>query len=320
MKTTTSANISLSKSGPEEIPFNKPSKLKHMEQFKDLLCVIPALIFLVIFTYYPIVDLFRISFTDWNLIKDTYSYVGTKNWVWLFQGSGWETFLQSMKVTYLYTVGELTISLVGGILLALLFNRISKPFSAMRALVFMPKYIAVSTSAIVFLWILNGESGILDYILNQFGFESVAWTTSEKTALLSVLMLTSWRVVGYAMMIYLSAIRGISQDYYEAASLDGANGFQQFWRITVPLLSPTTLFLFVTTFISSMKVFQSVDVMTEGGPYGSTQVMVHWIYELAFKDFRVDRAAVVSCVFFIILVTFTAATLKWSNKSVNYDS
>ena len=320
MKTTAPANTSVSKPMAAEIPFNKPSKLKRMEQFKGLLCVIPALIFLVIFTYYPIVDLFRISFTDWNLIKDTYTYVGAKNWIWLFQGSGWDTFLQSLKVTALYTLGELTITLVGGILLALLFNRISKPFSAMRAIVFMPKYIAVSTSAIVFLWILNGESGILNYVLNKLGFESVAWTTSEKTALLSVLMLTAWRVVGYSMMIYLSAIRGISQDYYEAASLDGANGFQQFWRITVPLLSPTTLFLFVTTFIASMKVFQSVDVMTEGGPYGSTQVMVHWIYELAFKDFRVDRAAVVSCVFFIILVTFTAATLKWSNKSVNYDS
>ncbi|MEG2086708.1 MAG: sugar ABC transporter permease [Angelakisella sp.] len=298
----------------------RPSKLRTIERGKDLFCVLPAVAFLLIFTYYPLVDLFRISFTNWNLIKDKYDYVGMKNWKWLFRGSGWNEFTHSMSVTFLYTLGELGITLILGILLALLFNRVSRGFSAMRAIVFMPKYIAVSTSAVVFMWILSTDYGIANYVLGLFGVAPVPWLTSESTALSSVLILTAWRVVGYAMMIYISAIRGISPDYYEAASLDGANGFQKFIRITVPLLSPTTLFLFVTTFIASMKVFQSVDVMTDGGPYGATQVAVHWIYELAFKDFRVDRAAVVSCVFFVILLVCTALTMKWSNKSVNYDS
>lgn len=299
---------------------NRPSKLKRIEQGKDLLCVVPALGFLLVFTYYPLVELFRISFTNWNLIKDQYDYVGIKNWKWLFAGSGWEEFLHSMKVTATYTIGEIAITLILGILLALVFNRVSKGFSVMRAVVFMPKYIAVSTSAVVFMWILSTEFGVANYLLSLVGLGPVEWLTSEKTAIWSVLILTAWRVVGYAMMIYLSAIRGISQDYYEAASLDGANALQKFTKITVPLLSPTTLFLFVTTFIASMKVFQSVDVMTNGGPYGATRVAVHWIYELAFQDFRVDRAAVVSCVFFVILLVCTALTMKWSNKSVNYDS
>jgi len=115
-------------------------------------------------------------------------------------------------------------------------------------------------------------------------------------------------------------MKGISPEYYEAAKLDGANSFQRFRFITLPLLSPTTLFLFVTTFIASMKVFQSIDVMTSGGPYGATEVIVYWIYELAFVDFRVDRAAAVTLVFFVILMGFTAATMKFTERNIYYES
>ncbi len=290
------------------------------ERFKDFLCVAPALAFFAVFVYYPLVDLFRIGFTNWNLIRDEYKYVGLKNYKWLFKGSGLDTWLASLKVTFSYTFWEIVITLVGGILLAALFNREGKAFAAMRSIVFMPKYIAISTSAIVFMWILNDQYGFLNYVLGAFGVGPVAWLNSERTALTSVLILTGWRVVGYGMMIYLSAMKGISKDYYEAAELDGAGAVQRFRHVTLPLLSPTTLFLFVTTFIASMKVFQSIDVMTAGGPYESTNVMVYWIYDLAFVQFRVDRAAVVASVFFVILLAFTAATMKISNKSVHYDS
>jgi len=293
---------------------------RRREKAKDFLCVLPALGFFAAFVYYPIIDLFRISFTNWNLIRDKFDYVGFKNYKWLFAGSGFEKWLDSLKVTFTYTFWEILITLIGGILLASLFNRESKAFSTMRSIVFMPKYIAISTSAIVFMWILHGQYGILNYVLALFGMENVNWLNSEKTALASVLILTGWRVVGYGMMIYLSAMKGISTEYYEAAKLDGASAYQRFRFITLPLLSPTTLFLFVTTFIASMKVFQSIDVMTSGGPYESTNVMVYWIYDLAFVQFRVDRAAVVSVTFFVILLVSTMATMKLSGKSVHYDS
>ena len=122
------------------------------------------------------------------------------------------------------------------------------------------------------------------------------------------------------MMIYLSAMKGIPQDYYEAAAIDGADGVHRFRFITLPMLAPTTLFLFVTTFIASMKVFQSVDVMTSGGPGTATNVMVQWIYNLSFTDFRVARAASVSVVFFVILLVATSLTMRYSNRSVSYDS
>ncbi len=298
----------------------RAARYRSRERAKDFLCVAPALAFFLAFVYYPVVELFRIGFTNWNLIKDKYDYVGFKNWKWLFQGSGYEKLLASLRITFTYTFWEILITLVGGILLAALFNRESRAFSAMRSVLFMPRYIAISTSAIVFMWILNDQYGILNYVLGLFGAPPLAWLNSEKTALASVLVLTGWRVVGYGMMIYLSAMKGISPEYYEAAKIDGAGPFQRFRYITLPLLSPTTLFLFVTTFIASMKVFQSVDVMTGGGPYQSTNVMVFWIYELAFVDFRVDRAAVVSCLFFVILLASTAATMRISSKNVHYES
>ncbi len=294
--------------------------LRQVERFKDFLCVLPALLFFAVFVYYPIIYLFRISFTNWNLIKDVYKDVGLKNYNWLFNGSGFKEWVSALKITATYTVGEVALTLVGGMLLALLFNRMTKLFSFMRAVVVMPKYIAVSTSAVVFIWILNGDYGILNYFLRLFGINGPNWLNSESTALAGVLMLTCWRVTGYAMIIYLSAIQSIPKDYYEAASIDGANGYNQFRFITIPLLSPTTLFLFVTTFIASMKVFQSVDVMTSGGPYGATMVMVQWVYDLAFKDFRVDRASAVSVVFFLILLICTAVTMKVSNRNVHYDT
>ena len=282
----------------EKKPFMKP---RTVSAVKDFVCVLPALIFLAIFTYYPICKLIQISFTDWNLLNDTWNYVGLKNWIWLFNGSGTKHLLNSLKVTVLYSIGELTITLVGGLIFALIFNRMNSAFSFMRAVVFVPKYVAMSSAAVVFLWILNTDNGILNHMLTSLGLPAVDWLGNRNTALLSVLMLTGWRAVGYGMMIYLSAMIGIS-------------------KITIPMLSPTTLFLFVTTFISSMKVFQSVDILTKGGPYRSTEVFVYKIYLYAMEDFRMDRASVIAIAFFVLLLIITASTFKVSNSSVHYDS
>ncbi len=304
-------------------------RIQHWERMKDLFFVEPALLLFLLFVYYPVIDLIRISFTNMSVLTTgKQEFIGFANFDWMFNGAGKRYFWESLRITGVYMFWEVLITLVGGMLLALLFNRMTRAFNAMRAVVFMPKYIAVSTSAVVFQWILYstiaqgiGQSeGILNYALSLFGIEGPHWLIDANTALTGVLILTAWRVVGYAMMIYLSAMKGISQDYYEAAAIDGADGVQRFRFITIPLLAPTTLFLFVTTFIASMKVFQSVDVMTGGGPSTSTNVMVQWIYNLTFKDFHTARGAAVSLVFFAILLVCTAATMRFSNRNVNYDA
>ena len=286
----------------------------------DFACVLPALALLAVFTYYPICKLFQISLTDWNLLNDTWNFVGLKNWNWLFNGSGAKYLWNSLKVTFIYSMGELLVTIVGGMLFALLFNRMTRSFSFMRAIVFMPKYVAMSSAAVIFLWILNTDYGVLNYLLQFLNIGPVDWLNQKSTALPSVLMLTGWRVIGYGMMIYLSAMQGISKDYYEAAALDGASPVQSLFRITLPLLSPTTLFLLITTFLSSMKVFQSVDILTSGGPSRSTEVFVYLIYRYAMVDFRMDRAATAAVMFFLILLVVTVLTMKISNRTVTYDS
>jgi multiple sugar transport system permease protein/sn-glycerol 3-phosphate transport system permease protein len=286
----------------------------------DFCMVLPALILLAIFTYYPVAKLVQISFTDWNLLKPTWNYVGLKNWNWLFNGSGAKYLWNSLKVTFVYTMGEISVTIVGGMIFALLFNRATRGFTLMRAVVFVPKYVAMSSCAVVFLWILNTDYGVLNFLLKELGLQPVDWLNQKSTAMISVLMTTCWRVVGYGMMIYMAAMKGISPQYYEASAIDGANKTQQFFGITLPLLAPTTVFLLVTTFLSAMKVFQSVDILTSGGPARSTEVFVYLIYRYAMVDFRMDRAATSAVMFFIVLLAITAATMKVSDSNVNYDS
>ena len=290
--------------------------------WSDFFMALPAVLLLVLITYYPVAELIRISFTDWRLTSRTYEYVGLKNWEWLFTAKTSLRYLSnSLRVTFVYTIGNIAIDLGIGLLLAHLFKRLTKPYGLMRALIFMPRYIAMSSYGIIFLWMLNTDYGVVNQMLEVLGItEHINWLGDDNLALVSILLLTGWHGVGYCMMIYMSALMGISQDYYEASSLDGATKVQQFRYITLPLLSPTTLFLFITTFISSMKVYQSVDVMTGGGPRQKTEVMVYYIYRLAFDDNRLDRASVVALLFFVILLIITASTLRITNKNVHYES
>ena len=188
---------------------------RQKSKFIDFLFVLPALVLLAVFTYYPVAKLVQISFTDWNLLKPEWNFVGLKNWKWLFVGSGAKYLWNSLKVTFLYSLGEIFATMVGGMIFALIFKRMTRSFSAMRAILFVPKYVAMSSCAVVFLWILNTDYGVLNYLLKLIGLQPVDWLNQESTALLSVLMTTCWRVFGYGMMIYLSAMMGISPQYYD---------------------------------------------------------------------------------------------------------
>lgn len=290
------------------------------ENFLEFLCVLPAVFLVVLLNHYPLVELIRYSFTDWNMLKKTYKYVGLKNWTWFFSTLETNHVWNAFKVTFIYTVVHLAIIIVVGLLLALLFNRMTKSFSFMRSVVFMPHYIAMSSVAVIFVWLFNESYGVFNYLLKVVGLNPVAWLSSSSMAIFSLVIVASWRGIGYNMLIYLSAMQGISKDYYEAAALDGANKFQIFRGVTLPLLSPTTAFLLVTQFISSMKVYNLVDIMTSGGPARSTEVMVYLLYKMTFEDYRIDRASVVSILFFIFMVIITALTMKWQDRKVNYDA
>lgn len=287
------------------------------ERCKDFFCVEPALLFFTFFVYYPFAELVRVSFTNWNLLNNEYIYVGFKNYNWLIYGSGWKYLMETLRVTIYYTFWEVTVTMIAGFMLALLFSRMTKAFALMRAALFLPRFIMISSSAIVFAFILNTPNGLLNNTLSLFGVQGPDWLIQQDTALISVLFLSSWRMAGYVMMVFLYTMQAIPKCYYEAAHIDGADSLQRFRFITLPLLKPTTLFLLITTCIAGMKVFETVNVMTNGGPHDATNVIVHWIYLLAFEDNRMDRASAVSVLFFLCLFIFTVATMHLANRETN---
>ena len=271
----------------------------------DILFILPAIIFIVLFTYMPLMQLIRYSFTNWNLLSDNYKFVGLKNYEWLFVESGSKYLWNSLKVTIIYTLGTMFITVIGGMLLALLFRKKYRMFNFLRPIMFLPRDISFSSAAIIFLWILNTNNGILNKVLEEINLSGQDWLGNSIWALLSIIMISGWKNIGYGMLIYLASMANIPREYYEVAQIDGAGKISQFFNVTLPALIPTILFLMLTSFMTSMKAFQTVDIMTEGGPFRTTEVFVYLIYRYAMVDFRVGRAAAASVIFFIILGSIT---------------
>lgn len=286
------------------------------EKLKDFSFAVPALIFLGIFIYFPLLYSLYISFTDWNMTRPVKKFVGFDNYEKLFNN---DVFYEVLKVTFTYTIIDVVLTLAIGLLLALLFNSTKKIYNFMRSIVFMPYYISMVVAAMIFVWIFNSQFGLANSILGIFGLEPISWLTDPDTALWSLIVVSLWKGVGFAMLIFMAGLRGIPVEYYEASSLDGANKLRQFFHITLPLLSPITLFLVVTNFISSMQVFQSINVMTYGGPLNATKAMVYWIYEMAFTEFKTGRASALVIIFFLIIILLTIVQFWVSKKRVHYE-
>jgi len=287
-----------------------------LEKWKDFLFALPALALLGIFLYYPLGNSLYISLTNWNMTKPVKKFVGADNYTYLL---GHEDFYQSLKITFTYTIMDVVLTLVIGLLLALMFNVSSRLYAFMRGIIFMPYYISMVIAAMVFIWIYNGKYGLLNRVVTLFGIDPVEWLIHPQTVLPALVVVSVWKGVGFAMILFIAGLRSIPSDYYEAAAIDGANRWMLFRYISLPLLSPMTLFLVITTFISSMQVFQSIDIMTNGGPLQSSNAIVYWIYTMAFSQFRTGRASALIMIFFVIILLLTALQWLISRKKVHYE-
>ncbi|CAG7640998.1 Melibiose/raffinose/stachyose import permease protein MelD [Paenibacillus solanacearum] len=307
-----------SRPGTQQGAVSQKSKrnVRFMDGLKDFSFAVPALLILVVFIYYPLINSLYLSFTNWNMTKPTKKFVGFDNYTYLLSS---DQFYKVLGITFTYTIIDVLLSLALGLGLALLFNKQSRIFNFMRSIIFMPHYISMVIVSMIFLWIFNGQYGLMNELLKWLGLEPVQWLTNTKTALWVLIVVSIWKGVGFTMIIFMGGLRSIPVDYYEASGLDGASKWTQFWKITLPLLSPTTLFLVVTNFISSMQVFQSVDIITNGGPLESTKAMVYWIYEMAFSEFRTGRASALVIIFFIIIILLTMLQMFISKKKVHYE-
>mgnify|MGYP001167326482 FL=1 len=274
----------------------------------------PSAVLLAVFVFIPMVYALVVSFTRWDLISPRKVYIGFDNYRALLNSS---EFWNAVSNTVRYTLGVVPASILLGLGLAIAVNKIK--FKAFfRAAFFLPVVTSVVAISMVWMWIYHPNYGLANALLGLIGIEPQRWLSSPKQALLSIIIMSVWREMGYNMVIYLAGLQGISRELYESAKIDGANSWHLFRSITWPLLSPTTFFLVITSLIKSVQVFGQIHTMTQGGPVRSTSVLVYYLYEQAFQSFRMGYASSIAYLLFIAIMLVTFVQMRVGNKLVHY--
>ncbi len=279
-----------------------------------LFFLLPNLIGFLLFVVYPVFRAALISLTNWNGFKQM-DFVGFYNYGALFSDS---TFRISLNNTLLYTIVTVPLSIAFGILMALLMNMKLPGIKVFRTIYFLPQITSMIAIGLVWSLVL-AKYGPLNQILIALGNTNPPkWISSTKYALTSVEIVSIWRSMGYNAIILLAGLQGIDAVLYEAAKLDGANAFQSFLHVTIPMLSPTIFFCLVTQMISSFKVFDIIIAMTQGGPGRATNVLAYFVYNKSFVDSRFGYASAAAFIMFAIIMVFTAIQFRGQKKWVNY--
>lgn len=274
----------------------------------------PQLLGLLAFALIPLGFAFVLSFMNWDGFGDK-SFAGLSNFIGQFKN---DVFWKSLYNTVLYTVLYIPIGVSLSLVLAIALNKI-RGKGIYRVLFFMPVVTSSVSVGVIWMWILNGDFGILNQLLEVIGISGPQWLTNTSLVMFSIVLLSVWWQVGFNMIIFLAGLQGISNSYYEAADIDGATAFQKFRHITIPMLSPTTFFVSIMAIISSFQVFDQAFVMTSGGPAKASYTIVYHIYDLAFDRFNMGEASAVAIVLFVIIMFFTLIQLKVSNRWVHYE-
>lgn len=221
-----------------------------------------------------------------------------------------------MGNTFYFTLVSVPIGIALSLFLAVFLNQKLSFIRFYRAAFFIPVISSMVAVTVIWQWIYNPEFGLLNYALSWFGIDGPTWLTSPKWAMPAVIITSIWKSLGFNMLIFLAGLQSISEDYYEAADIDGAKWYTKFWSITVPLLSPTTFFVTVMSIINSFQVFDTVYLMTQGGPARTTSVLVYYIFQNAFQYFRMGYASAMAYILFFIVLIVTLVQFwrqkKWS--------
>jgi multiple sugar transport system permease protein len=277
------------------------------------LFISPQLLGLLFFSLVPLIYAFYLSFTDWSGFGSS-SFIGISNYINQINNPD---FWKAMVNTIYYMFLVVPIGIALALILAVALNKV-KGKAIYRVFFFMPVVTSSVSVGIIFMWILNGDFGILNELLSYIGITGPHWLTDTKWVIPSIALLSIWWGLGYNMVIFLAGLQGISRSYYEAAEMDGANAIQKFRHITLPLLTPTTFFVTIMTIISSFQVFDQAFVMTNGGPAKASYTIVFHIYDQAFVDFTMGKSAAASMILFVIILIFTLIQFKFQKRWVFY--
>lgn len=292
------------------------NKYQLRENLTGILFILPALIPLAVFWMFPVLSSGVISFTSWDMMSADINFVGFKNYISLFKAHDFQVVLMH---TLIFAVGSTVPTIVLGLLIAKAMNTTRRGAGFYRTVIFAPYITPMVAVSVVWSWIYEPRVGILNFLLNLFHLPGLKWTQSVKTAMLSVLIVTVWKSIGWAMIFYMDAINKVPQSLVEAAAIDGASGLQRFIKITIPLISPTTFFLVIMSTISSLQTYDQIKVLTQGGPAGATRTLLYYYYQEAFQNFNTGKASAVAVVLVFITVVLSIIETAASKKMVHYN-
>ncbi|MDD2981079.1 MAG: sugar ABC transporter permease [Hespellia sp.] len=299
------------------VPKRRAGKRQKKDWIAGYLFIAPVTIGLLIFYIWPFVQNVWFSFNDVNKFNIS-TFIGLQNYAEMFQDSEvWSTFGNTLK----YVICTVPVGLFLSICIAALLNAKIKGTSIYRTLYFLPSVTMAAAVSMVWKWIYNEKMGILNTAIRAAGGEGHGWLTDPKTALFMIMIVGLWMSVGYNMIILLAGMQGISKSYYEAAAIDGAGPFAQFFRITIPMLTPTIFFVMITSIISGFQVFDVVYMMVgkTNPAYAATQTVVMLFYRKAFDYGYKGYAAAISILIFAAIMIVTVIQLIGQKKWVNYD-
>ena len=286
------------------------------EELYFYLCISPWIIGFLIFIAGPIFCLSIFSFCNYDVVTSP-DWVGIQNYKRLFSDP---LFWQSLKVTSYYSLVSVPLGIALSLIIAILLNQNIRGLAWFRTIYYMPSVISGVAVSLLWMWIFNPEFGILNFLLwKLFHIQGPAWLMSEEWVIPALIIMSLWGIGG-DIVIYLAGLQGIPTELYEAAEIDGANSFNKFLNITIPMMSPVLLFTLIMGIINSFQVFTQAYVMTGGGPHYASLFYVLYIYQNAFQFFSMGYASALSWILFLIMLALTALIFKSSPLWVYYES
>ncbi len=280
------------------------------------LWISPWLLGFLFFTFRPMLASLGFSFTNYRIINDA-RWIGLENYRYAFMDD--ELFWSSLAITFYYMIVSVPLGLLGSLLLALLLNQRLRGETWYRTFFFLPSLTPLVAAAILWIWILHPEVGLLNYLLSLVGIDGPPWLGSSRWAMPSIILITLWTSIGGGrMIIFLAGLQGVPQELYEAAVIDGAGEWAKFRYITIPMISPAIFFNLVLGIIAALQVFTTAYVTTRGGPGRATWFFALHIYTNAFEYFDMGYASTLALVLFVILLGFTILQMRLSDKWVYY--
>ena len=292
-----------------------PLSLQRREAVAAYIFLLPFLIIFSIFVVRAVVSAVQLSFYEYQILRPARPYIGFDNYVELFGDDIW---WQSLRNTVLFTamtvIGTSTVAL----LCAVAVTQPIKGRGFFRVLLYLPSLFSVGAVGLIWVWLLNSQYGVINYFLSFIGIKPIGWLSDPNLVLPSLSLTTVWWTFGFPMLIFIAGLQGIPDHLYEAARIDGASGQQIFFRITLPLLRPTILFVTVTGVIAHFQVYGQPFIMTNGGPGRESYSVIFYLYQMAWTAFRMGYGAAIAVVLALIIASVTAFQFFFIGRRVEY--